>query len=85
MEVSIRNGAEILWARGAQGGVASTSYLSDGTQQDIITALRTALRQAEAELGSPHHLERVANACRTAPEVNDNVPIARARNTDPRR
>lgn len=85
MEVSIRDGANILWARGPQGGVASTNYLSDGTQLEIITALRTALRQAEAELGSPHHLKGMANTCRTTPEVNDNIPVARTRNTDPRR
>jgi len=39
-----------MWERGQDSGIASRSYLADDTQQEIVSALRSALDQAEAEL-----------------------------------
>ena len=51
MRVSIEVNNEIIWFRdnSTPEGMASLSYLKDGTQQKIIAALKNALFQAEGE------------------------------------
>ena len=80
MKVSVFNRSELIWERSEQGGVASSGYLTDGTQEKIIAALLCALRQAKVELGCPpQDLYRMTDVCRPAAEVNDNVPISGTR------
>jgi hypothetical protein len=51
MKVQIVNNAgEIIWERGQNAGLACRAYRADGTQQEIVDALKNALAQAEAEL-----------------------------------
>ncbi|HBV9941865.1 TPA: Rrf2 family transcriptional regulator [Klebsiella aerogenes] len=51
MKVAIEVNGEVIWFRNGETleGMACTSYLKDGTQQKIITALEDALNQAKGE------------------------------------
>jgi hypothetical protein len=52
----------ILWEREGQRGVSSRGYMTDGTQQRIVTTLQTALEQAEAELRLFNEANRVLDS-----------------------
>ncbi|HEE0042150.1 TPA: Rrf2 family transcriptional regulator [Citrobacter freundii] len=51
MNVSVIEGGDVIWMRDSETleGIACTSYVKDGTQQKIITALEDALNQAKGE------------------------------------
>ncbi|WP_241575023.1 Rrf2 family transcriptional regulator [Rosenbergiella nectarea] len=53
MKVSIERNGEIIWFRNDknQTGMTSTAYLKDGTQEEIVSALKMALNQAKGEAG----------------------------------
>ncbi|BBK13558.1 MULTISPECIES: immunoglobulin domain-containing family protein [Klebsiella] len=52
MKVAIEVNGEVIWFRNGETleGMACTSYVKDGTQQKIITALDDALTQAKSEM-----------------------------------
>jgi hypothetical protein len=91
VSVSDKNGAPI-WERRSYigeplGGLASQSYLRDGTQNKIIDALREALEQAEAQLSGASLQVRdiVSDIGAAAAKVYDDVPVVPMRDRDPRR
>lgn len=50
MKIQVLNDAdELVWERSPNAGMTSSSYLHDGTQQQIINALSEALEQAEGQ------------------------------------
>jgi hypothetical protein len=67
MEVQVTNDSgAVIWARGNEKGISCRAYLTDGTQQAIITALQSALEQAQAELGLLDEADRVRDSGATA-------------------
>jgi hypothetical protein len=68
-----------IWSHGdapIRGGMACTSYLSDGTQQRIIDALLLALVQARFELsGAPEVANVVPYSRLAAAQIDDSVPV----------
>ena len=70
MIVRIINGAgESIWERDEQRsrGMTSRAYAADGTLEEIIRALKDALRQAEGELLTFDVVDRVPDVSSTAP------------------
>ncbi|HCM5107337.1 Rrf2 family transcriptional regulator [Klebsiella pneumoniae] len=59
MKVAIEVNGEVIWYRDSdkQEGVASLSYLKDGTQQKIIAALEEALFQAKGQMLLPDYVD----------------------------
>ncbi|WP_432692866.1 Rrf2 family transcriptional regulator [Morganella morganii] len=51
MKVVIEVGGVVIWFRDEEKkeGMASAGYIKDGTQQKIISALESALKQAKGE------------------------------------
>jgi hypothetical protein len=67
MKVQIVNDADVvIWERGDERGLACRGYVSDGTQERIIDALRNALEQAQAELSLFDNTDRVLDSGATA-------------------
>lgn len=52
MKVTVEHNGETIWYRDSESGAGMTSrgYLTDGTQQKIVTALIGALTQANGEM-----------------------------------
>ena len=57
---------EVVWLRHPKGGLACRDHVVDGTQEQIIEALRNSLGQAEAERLLFDVSDRVANVSRPA-------------------
>ncbi|BCT19804.1 TPA: Rrf2 family transcriptional regulator [Enterobacter asburiae] len=69
MKVNVEQNGETIWMRDNETfeGIACTSYVKDGTQQKIITALEDALNQAKGELLCWDDRDRVTDRSRTTP------------------
>lgn len=62
MKVKVEHNGKTIWCRDSESGTGMTSrgYLTDGTQQKIVTALITALTQANGEILSHQPLQQVS-------------------------
>lgn len=62
MKVKVEHNGKTIWCRDSESGSGMTSrgYLTDGTQQKIVTALITALTQANGEILSHQPLQQVS-------------------------
>lgn len=91
MRVAIfdQNGG-VIWERDIERGcgIASLGYLADGTQKKIASALSKALAEAQGQLllGSVLQVVDAVPDVGPAPtQIDGDVPMARARNSDPSR
>lgn len=68
MKVAIEVNGDVIWFRDDETleGMACTSYVKDGTQHKIITALVGALNQAKGELLCRDDGDGVTNTGTTA-------------------
>lgn len=86
MKVQITdNQHQIIWERGRDSGIACRRYVTDGTQQEIINALKDALTQAEAELVIFDDVNRVLDIGSTPAQVEGYVPMSVTRDSNPSR
>lgn len=55
MKVKVEHNGKTIWCRDSESGegMSSRGYLTDGTQQKIVTALISALTQANGEMSLP--------------------------------
>lgn len=69
MKVIVEQSGETIWSRDNETleGVACISYIKDGTQQKIITALEDAINQAKGELLCWDDGDRVTDRSLTTP------------------
>ncbi|WP_235843607.1 hypothetical protein [Morganella psychrotolerans] len=61
MKVIVEHNGETIWCRDSESGegMASRGYLTDGTQQKIVTALIDALTQANGEMSLHQPLQQI--------------------------
>lgn len=63
MEVQVKDEAgNVVWSKGAVGGMTSKSYGTDGTLQQIEQVLAQALAQCRGELAIAMNPDRVGQA-----------------------
>ncbi|WP_413493836.1 hypothetical protein [Morganella psychrotolerans] len=62
MKVTVEHNGVTIWYRDSESGegVASRGYLTDGTQQKIVTALIDALTKANGEMSLSQPLQQVS-------------------------
>lgn len=62
MKVTVEHNGETIWSRDSESGegMASRGYLTDGTQQKIISALINALTQANGEMSLHPPLQQIS-------------------------
>ncbi|WP_229064469.1 hypothetical protein [Morganella morganii] len=61
MKVKVEHNGKTIWCRDSESGTGMTSrgYLTDGTQQKIVTALINALTQANGEISLQPPLQQI--------------------------
>ncbi|WP_250208938.1 hypothetical protein [Morganella morganii] len=62
MKVKVEHNGKTIWCRDSESGTGMTSrgYLTDGTQQKIVTALIYALTQANGEMSLQPPLQQIS-------------------------